>query len=120
MIRSAFSDSARLRAGGGLIVAWPEYVVRDSRQFGPWSRRDRLPMPRQVLEVDVPKIDVPVDNGLYCLRVNTKVAGIVQDYSVKDLIDNPIAIEIRINDVIAGALRKAVFDKPLGQAMVEI
>eukprot|EP00428_Durinskia_dybowskii_P067741 CAMPEP_0170386886 /NCGR_PEP_ID=MMETSP0117_2-20130122/17272_1 /TAXON_ID=400756 /ORGANISM="Durinskia baltica, Strain CSIRO CS-38" /LENGTH=393 /DNA_ID=CAMNT_0010642735 /DNA_START=61 /DNA_END=1240 /DNA_ORIENTATION=- len=120
LIRTMLSDSARLAEGGGIVVAFPEYVVRERRQFGPWSSRDRLPLPHQVLDVDVPAMHIPVDNGLYCLRVNTKVVGVVQSYTVKDLTANPIPIESRINDVIANALRSAVYDKPLEEALIEI
>jgi len=52
--------------------------------------------------------------------VNTKAIGTVQNYSVEDLVQNPIAIEHRIHDVIANALRSAVYDKGLEDALVEI
>lgn len=119
LVRTMCSNAARLQEGA-VVLSFPEYVVRDSSQFGPWSGRKRLPLVGQVLDVDVPEIRVPVEQGLYCLKVNTKVVGVVQSYSVKDLTQNPIPIEARINDVIANALRSAVYDKPLEEALVDI
>merc|ERR1719210_1458293 len=119
LVRTMFSNEARLQEGA-VVLSLPEYIVHDCRQFGPWSGRQRLPLVGQVLDVDVPEIHVPVEQGLYCLKVNPKVVGVVQSYSVQDLIQNPIPIETRINDVIANALRSAVYDKPLEEALVEI
>jgi hypothetical protein len=74
----------------------------------------------QVLDIDVPEVLVPVDHGVYCLRVNTKVIGVVEDYSVQDLLTHQITIEQRCHDVIAQTIRTAVHDKPLEEAIAEI
>lgn len=119
LVRTVYSNVATLREGSSLL-AYPEYVVRDSRQFGPWSSRAHLPLVGQVLDIDVPEVIVPVEKGLYCLRVKTKAIGTVRNYSVEDLVQSPIAIEQRIHDVIAKALRRAVYDKGLEDALVKI
>jgi len=103
-----------------MLLCFPDYIVRDKAQFGPWCKRDALPTVGQSLAVDVPEVLVPVDNGLYCLKVNTKVMGVVENYSVADLLQNPVSIEDRCHDVIAHALRCAVYDKSLQEALTEI
>lgn len=119
LVRAMCSNAASLREGSFFLL-FPEYVVSDRRQFGPWMGGARLPAIGQTLEVDVPEVLVSVDHGLYCLKVNTKVIGIVERYSVDDLLENPVSIEHRCHDVIAHTLRSAVYDKPLEEALAEI
>jgi len=118
LVRSWFSDSASLKEGS-LLVVFPEYVVEDKNQFGPWAHRRLLPAVGQTIAIDVPDILVPVGQGLYCLKVNTKVIGTVEPYSVDELIKNTVSIEDRCQDVIANVLRSAVFDKPVEEALAE-
>lgn len=119
LIRTLGSKEARLQ-DGSFFVCLPEYVVRDSAQFGPWKEARRLPLVGQVRSIDVPMVLVAVENGLYCVRVNTKVVGTVEAYSVEEIRQSSIAIENRCHDMIAHALRKAVYDKPLEEALVVI
>lgn len=119
LVRDLFSNAASIRQG----FFWtflPEYVVTDREQFGPWKARNRLPAVGQTIEIDVPAVLVPVSEGLYCLKVNTKVIGTVESYSVDDLLQNPVPIEHRCHDVIAKALRTAVYDKPLETALADV
>jgi len=119
LVRTWCSNTASLREGSFLLL-FPEYVVHDREQFGPWMQRNRLPAIGQTLEIDVPEVLVPVNQGVYCLKVNTKVIGTVERYSVDDLLQNPTSIEHRCHDVIANALRSAVYDKPLEEALAEV
>jgi len=119
LVRSWGTNASSLREGSFLTV-FPEYVVQDHDEFGPWKQRKCLPSVGQVIDVDVPEVLVPLDQGLYCLKVNTKVIGVVEHYGTDDLAQNPVAIEHRCHDVIAQALRKAVLDKPLEEAFSTI
>lgn len=119
LVRTWGSNATCLREGSFLLM-FPEYVVHERIQFGPWANRKRLPSIGQTLDIDVPEVLVPVNDGVYCLKVNTKVIGVVEPYSVPDLLQNPVAIEQRCHDVIANALRTAVHDKPLEDAIAEI
>lgn len=119
LIRTFGTNDVSL-ASGAQLVFFPQYVVNDSEQFGPWQKHRALPLPGQILEVDVPEVLATVENGLYCLKVNTKVVGVVQKYSVAELLQNRIAIEHRILDAIATTLRGAVYDLKLEEALVEI
>jgi len=119
LIRCWFTDTAILRQG--VFWLWrPEYVDNDHSNFGPWTGRKHLPLKGQILEIDVPEVIVSVDGGVYALKVNTKVVGQVMNYTVEDLVQNPIRIETHMHDVIANMLRKSVFDKPLEAALSEI
>jgi len=119
LVRTYLSDSAELRTGN-VFVWFPEYIVHDQSQFGPWSKRKRLPVQGQTVVIDVPEVLVPVNMGLYCLKVNTKVIGTVQSIEASDLMQNPVAIEQLCHDVIATALRKSVYEKPLDEALSEV
>jgi hypothetical protein len=119
LVRTGFSDVVSLREGSFFIM-FPEYVVHERFQFGPWCRRPCLPAVGQTIEIDVPEVLVTVDHGVYCLKVNTKVIGVVEQYSVDDLLRNTVPIEQRCHDVIAQALRNAVYDKPIEEALAEI
>jgi len=119
LVRAFCSNAASLREGS-FFLTFPEYVVDDRSQFGPWAQRKHLPIPGQAVEIDVPEVLVPVNQGVYCLKVNTKVVGVVESYSVDELLQNPVSIEQRCHDVIAGALRSAVCDKSLEEALAEI
>merc|ERR1711871_448246 len=99
LVRTTCSDVASLREGAFFLM-FPEYVVYDRDQFGPWCRRDCLPAVGQTIEIDVPEVLVSVNQGVYCLKVNTKVIGVVEKYSVNDLLQNSVAIEQRCHDVI--------------------
>lgn len=119
LARTWGTDKVSLRSGC-FWLSFPEYVVKDASQFGPWSGRKQLPQVGQILDIDVPEVLVQVDHGVYCLRVNTKVIGVVEEYTVQELLTNPVAIEQRCHDVIAQTLRNATHDKPLEGAIVEI
>lgn len=119
LVRTFGTNEVSLR-DGCFWLCFPQYRVQDKKQLGPWCQRGQLPQVGQVLDIDVPAILVPVDNGLYCLQVNTKVIGKVESYTVQDLIQNPVPVEQRCHDTIAQALRVAVYDKPLEDAIAEI
>lgn len=119
LIRSWFSDATSLREGT-FYLWFPEYEVRDKASFGPWACHQKLPMKDQILQIDVPETFVSVDNGTYVLKVNTKIIGRVEDYTVKDLVLNCQPIEKQMHDVITDTLRRAVHDKSLEEALAEI
>jgi len=119
LVRAFCSNAARLRQGS-FFLTFPEYVVHDKAQFGPWCQRTHLPATGQTIEVDVPEVLVPVNHGVYCLKVNTKVIGVVENFTVDDLLRNPVSIEQRCHDVIANALRSGVCDQPLEEALAQI
>lgn len=119
LVRNWYSDTVALRKGS-FFLFYPEYVVKDRMQFGPWMDRISLPAVGQTIEIDVPDVLAPVEHGVYCLQINTKVIGKVEQYSVDDLLQNQVSVETVCHDAIAHALRSAVFDKPVEEALAEV
>lgn len=119
LIRSYLTDESMLSHGSFWLHA-PYYVVDDSSQYGPWSKWDDLPLPGELIDVDLPPSVVSVDHGTYSLSVNTKVQGRVRTYTLQDLQTNRTPTETCLHDSITEALRKAVHAKPLEEAIAEI
>merc|ERR1719160_37320 len=119
LIRSWFTNATTVREGT-FWLWFPEYIVTCTTSFGPWASHERLPAKGQVCEIDVPEALIPVDNGTYTLKVNTKVVGHVENYTVEDLLLNPMPIEDHMHNVITDMLRSAVHDKTLEMAITEI
>jgi len=120
IIRSHLADGGRLEQGSSFWIFFPEYVVEDNAQFGPWCKLGKLPVPGQLLDIDLPPSIVSVENGTYQLKVNTKVKGRVTEYTLADLSKHPIPLHEALHDSITTALREGVHEMPLEEAIGEI
>jgi len=120
IIRSHLADGSRLEQGSSFWIFFPEYVVEDSAQFGPWCKLGRLPVPGQLIDIDLPPSIVSVENGTYQLKVNTKIKGRVAEYALADLSTHPVPLHEALHDSITTALRGAVHEMPLEEAIGEI
>jgi len=120
IVRSYLADGGRIEQGSSFWLWFPEYVVEANAEFGPWCKLGRLPVPGQLLDIDLPPSIVSVENGTYQLKVNTKVSGRVTEYALPDLSTHPVPVHEALHDSITTALRGAVHEMPLEDAIGEI